>query len=319
MSVELKLHQLECLVAVADHGSVRKAANYLGRSPTAVSNALRELELTVCSILVERKTEGAVVTDAGAALLAHARLILAQLQRAYDDAALLALQNGGMVRMAVTPWLMQGVLPHVIKEFRAQRPDVQLNITEHFGIEYPAVRSGQLDLAFGPRPDSQHDHALEVTPLYSYSYAVVCRQGHPGESARTVSDLTGYDWLLSRPIEHIMPVVRDLIKAQTRKNVCHFHYVPSLQATLAMIRSTDMLAIMPWPLLETPDLRHRFVALDMSPIMQESTTCLITRRYDPLQGPVLAFLDTFRRVARDLAASADPEVRRIFSMVESHM
>ncbi|VVE10534.1 hypothetical protein [Pandoraea soli] len=60
----------------------------------------------------------------------------------------------------------------------------------------------------------------------------------------------------------------------------------------------------------SPDMRDRFVVLDFEAITDESATCLVTRGYEPLQGAALAFLETFWRVARELAASSDgPTVR----------
>lgn len=316
MSSDLKLHQLECLVAVADHGSVRTAASRLGRSPTAVSKALRELEQSMDVVLMERRADGVALTPSGTSLLSHARLILGQLSRASEDVVRGAAKRGGTIRMSVTPWLMHGVIPAVVRAFREQRPDVQLDIAEHLGGDYPAVRNGQLDFAFGPNPDVGQERALEIRPIYTYSFAVVCRTGHPAANARTIADLAGYDWLLSRSMERTAQAIRALVENQHDEAVQRCHFARSVNAALAIVRSTDMLTAVPWPLIETPDMRDRFVALDFDAITDESTTCLITRRYEPLQGPALAFLETFWRVARELAASPDGPARRIFSMVE---
>lgn len=316
MASDLKLHQLECLVAVADYGSVRAAASRLGRSPTAVSKALRELEQSMDVVLIERRANGAGLTPSGTSLLSHSRLILGQLSRASEDVAQAGAKRGGTVRMSITPWLMHGVMHSVVRAFRAQRPDVQLDIAEHLGGDYPAVRNGHLDFAFGPSPDVGQERALEIRPIYRYSFAVVCRPGHPAAHARTITDLAGYDWLLSRSMERTAQAIRALLEDQRDEAVQRCHFARSVNAALTIVRSTDMLTAVPWPLIESPDMRDRFIALDFDAITDESTTCLITRRYEPLQGAALEFLETFWRVARELAASSDGSTRRIFSMVE---
>ncbi|MDR8105005.1 LysR family transcriptional regulator [Burkholderia cenocepacia] len=313
---DLKLHQLECLVAVSDTGSMRRAADQLGRSATAVSNALRELEQTVGAVLLERRADGVFMTTAGAALLAHARLVFRQLQLASDDVAQMRL-GGGTLRIGVTPWLIHGVLPSAVAAFRQSRPDVQLDIAEHLGGDYSVVRNGVLDFAFGPLPDEQTDRALEVRPLYRYSFAIVCRPGHPAANAQSLDDLAGYDWLLSRSIDRVAPAVRPLIEATAPQQVCHLHFARSLHVALALVRSTDMLAVVPWPLIETPDMRDRYVALHVGTPTHESTSCLVTRRYEPLSGPALAFIQTFERIAREQSMSTDPGTRRIFNMVDA--
>ncbi|WP_126880035.1 helix-turn-helix domain-containing protein [Paraburkholderia kururiensis] len=55
MTIDFKFHQLECLVAVADHGSLRQASIYLGRSAAAVSKSLRELEEVAGVALLDRR------------------------------------------------------------------------------------------------------------------------------------------------------------------------------------------------------------------------------------------------------------------------
>ncbi|WP_158608224.1 MULTISPECIES: LysR substrate-binding domain-containing protein [Paraburkholderia] len=319
MNSTLKLYQLECLVAVADRGSVRKAATYLTRSPTAVSNALRELEKTVNAVLLERRVEGVILTEAGAALLAHARLVLRQLQRASDEVSHMAHRPGGLIRMAIAPWLMHGVLPDVVRDFRVQRPDVQIDISEQLGGEYLALRNGQLDFAFGPQPDNSNDSALDVRPMYTYSYAVVSRRDHPAANAHDIADLLNFDWLLSRAIGRMIPELLGQRNESASPDICRVHYVRSVHAALAIVRSTDMLSVVPWPLIESPDIRDRYTALNLGGLRTEGTTCLITRRYEPLQGAALAFLNTFRRVAHDLENSPISSVRRIFAMVESHL
>jgi len=314
--LSLKLHQLECLVAIADNGGVRRASVALGRSAAAVSKAILELETELQAALLERVADGANLTDAGNTLLAHARLILGQLHRAGEDVMNLSTRGGGSVRACVTPWLMHAVLPQVVKDFRLHHPDVRLVVGEHLGDEYREVRSGDLDFAFGPQPDAAQDRALDSRLLFSYSFAVVCRQGHPAASARRLSELREYDWLLSRPIDRFSPALRKLIEQPREARVVRAHAARSVQAALAIVRSTDMLTVVPWPLIETPDMRDRFVALNLDEAMPESGTCLITRRYEPLHGPALAFLDTFHRISRELATSSEPATRRIFSMVE---
>ncbi|MGU7775738.1 LysR substrate-binding domain-containing protein [Burkholderia sp. MR1-5-21] len=317
MTAGLKLHQLESLIAVADHGSVRAAASQLGRSPTAVSNAIRELEQTVDTVLLERRADGVVLTDAGAALFAHARLIFGQLQRASDEVTHMTQRRGGTIKIAITPWLLHGVLPRIVDEFGKLRPDVQLDIAEHLGNEYPAVRNGQLDFAIGPQPDGPTDHALKIQPLCRYSFAAVCRHGHPAAEARTFDELIGYNWLLSRSVDRIAPEIRTFIEDQSQDGVCRFHYARSVHAALAVVRSTNMLTIVPWPMIETPDMRDRYIALNLKAPMRESGSCLVTRRYEPIKGAALMFLETFRLVAREMAASTDPHMRRMFSMIDT--
>jgi len=319
MTVDLKLHHLECLVAIVDHGGVRKAAIALDRSPTAVSKSMRELELKVGISLFERHPQGTMPTAAGAILLAHARQVLRQLQRAGEEVMHLGRNIGGTVRMAVTPWLLQSVLPAAIREYRVLRPDVKLFISEHLGDEYAAVRSGDLHFALGLVPDTSQQGTLETRKLFSYTYAVVGRLGHPAANTRRLAELKGYDWLLSgRSVEQFSLVLRDFFTSIRRDKAERHHVSRSLQAALAIVRATDMLTIVPWPLIETPDMRDRFTVLHLDEDLGDNATCLVTRRFEAMPGAVIGFLDCLMRTTREQAASSDAGIRRIFSMVDAH-
>lgn len=178
------------------------------------------------------------------------------------------------------------------------------------------VRNGQVDFEFGPRPQDPFSHGLEIRQIYSYSFAVVCRADHPSIGARSLVQLRGYDWVLSHPIDRVSISLHKLIEAQAADGVCRVHYVRSVLGALAIVRDSDMLTMFPWPLVETPDVRGRCVALHLDEIVHESTTCLIKRRCEPLQGPALVFYEAFRKIARESLQSSDSTTRRIFSMVD---
>src|SRR5687767_9922196 len=76
----LRFSQLEMLCAVADAGGVRIAAEGLHLSAAAVSKALREIESSLEFALFDRLPRGMVTTPRGERLVAHARLLLNELQ-----------------------------------------------------------------------------------------------------------------------------------------------------------------------------------------------------------------------------------------------
>ena len=63
------------------------AAPKLGRSPTAVSNTLRELERLVGAVLMDRTVDGVVLNEAGRKLAEHGRLIMRSVQQAREELA----------------------------------------------------------------------------------------------------------------------------------------------------------------------------------------------------------------------------------------
>ena len=90
-----EIRQLRYVLAVADHGSVSRAATELHLSQSALSEALRKLELELGVELFSRGGRGVTPTAAGEALLSAG----AEAVRAFDAALAAARGQTGRLRV----------------------------------------------------------------------------------------------------------------------------------------------------------------------------------------------------------------------------
>lgn len=307
----MKLHHLQYLVAVAERGSVRGAALQLGVSSTAASRGLIELEDLAGMPLLERGAGGVSLTVAGRALLVHARQVLSQLRAA--DEALVALRGTAPTRLAigVTPWIARILLGPTIQLLLKRRPDVRLDVHEMMGAEFQALRDGSIDVAIGFAP-SEAATEFSMRPLFSFSAAIICRQGHPLANARHLADLEGQDWIISREVEQQAPSVQLLWnRVLGTLGTVRLHYVRSAQVTAAIVRTTDMLAFCPWPMIEM-DRTRTLHALALREEMPEQTTVLLTRHNFAASGAAREFIDCFMAAVEQERQSTEPVMRRVF-------
>lgn len=127
-------------------GSFGRAAERLGRSPSAVSTRLRRLEEAVGQPLLAKSGRGLALTPAGETLLAYARRILA-----LDDEAVEALRPGaveGEVRLGLPQDFAEAWLPEVLGRFARAHPKVGMDVrAERNAILVGKTRRGELDLA----------------------------------------------------------------------------------------------------------------------------------------------------------------------------
>ena len=164
MRTSFDIHALRMIVIGAELGSFARAAARLGRSQSAVSMQLKKLEEQTGKALFRRSGRGLVPTEAGDALLAYARRIIALNDEA---AASLGAAPAASVRLGLPQDFAEDVLPDVILRFAKKWPLVQ--VEAHIGRNYALwqdVESGRLDVAMSfVAPGAQgHGTALGALP-----------------------------------------------------------------------------------------------------------------------------------------------------------
>jgi len=123
------LRLLRVFLAVARQGTITRAAADLGLTQPAVSRAIRDLEHQTRATLLERTPSGVRLTEAGHALLAHARVIFAEARAAEEDLDALAGLAQGTLRVGGSPTIVTYVLPPLLAAFHARYPGVELRVT----------------------------------------------------------------------------------------------------------------------------------------------------------------------------------------------
>lgn len=123
------LRALECLVTVADTGSVTRAARLLHLSQPAVSHQLAALEGETRTALLRREPRGVTLTAAGRAAVADARRAVDAAASAVRSARAAGRASGGSLRIACAQSLVS-VLAPVLHDWHVHHPDVALALRE---------------------------------------------------------------------------------------------------------------------------------------------------------------------------------------------
>ena len=318
-SVHMKLHQIRYLVAVAGCGSVRAAARSLGVTQAAVTQGLRELEAGHRLPLFERQSSGMVLTAAGHALLRHAQLITAQIEQAEAEMdRLRGAQEPLRLSVAVTPWIAQSLLPHVLKAFCAELPQVQLELFEGLSaVAHPRLREGSLDLLIGRIPAASPHGDLHATPLFRYEAAVVTRTGHPRANARSLAELMDCDWLINyAPQEEQSLMERLFLRHGLPVPTRHIHLVHSASLLLHLVEHSDMVSFCPWPLIETEGPHGRLVPLRLKETFAPHIVGVVQRGHGALPWAAQRFVHHLQAQVQACRHSADPLLQRVFRSID---
>ncbi|WP_333707835.1 LysR family transcriptional regulator [Tepidimonas ignava] len=174
----MDLKQLEYFVRVAELGSFTRAAHALGVVQPALSRQIRALEVELRQHLLVRNGRGAIPTEAGKVLLAHARGILHQVQRAREELGRVRGALAGRVAIGLPPSLARTLAVPLTRAFRRALPQATLSISEGLTVAMlDALTQGHLDLVLAYNPPGLPDITLQ--PLFDEPLALVQRRA-PG-------------------------------------------------------------------------------------------------------------------------------------------
>ncbi|TSB21278.1 LysR family transcriptional regulator [Streptomyces benahoarensis] len=205
--MELEVRHLRALCAIADSGSVRKAARQLGMTQPSLTTQLHRIEKALGGQLFFRAATGSRPTPLGHVVLSRARPIVADMRALVDEITAVSVrEQGARLRIgstssrAVAGWL---------RRLRARLPgtDPALRIDVSANALLQMVSSGQLDAVFV--------HEVEGAPLRVPTnldqHELIAREPqfialpatHPATTKEVVdlADLAGDPWMVDPTVD----------------------------------------------------------------------------------------------------------------------
>lgn len=199
--MELRSDRLRLFLDVVDAGGFAKAAVARDVAQSSVSQGVAALEADVGEPLFARVGRGALLTEAGVALVPEARAVVARLVHAAET--LLATRSAvvGRLRLGATDTLAAYVLPPVFSAFREQFPAVELQLLNRPSPTLARmVATHELDLSVVslPLPADRAYDSLKVTVFGVDPAVVILPLTHPLARRRAVdvSVLAAYPLVL---------------------------------------------------------------------------------------------------------------------------
>ena len=168
----MDLKQLTALVAIADTGSVTRAAEILHIVQPAVSRQIQLLEQELDCSLFERSRQGMRLTADGRKLVERARRVLAELERARIEIRPATEQLTGTVTVGLLASTAELLADELVRDVRGRHPGITLRITAGYAGDLREwLEDGDVDMAllYGLKPSA----AMQVTPLIDESLWVV--------------------------------------------------------------------------------------------------------------------------------------------------
>jgi LysR family transcriptional regulator for metE and metH len=173
----LERRHLALVKAVAEEGSVTRAALRLHASQSALSHQLRDAEDRLGTRLFDRIGKRMVLTAAGSRLLRSARTILDELEGAEQEIRRGLEKARGLVRLTTQCNTVYHWLPSRLRLLHRRHPEVDVQVVAGVTDDpVPALLAGDLDLAIVFR--AARDPRIALRPLFRDEVAVMMPPGH---------------------------------------------------------------------------------------------------------------------------------------------
>lgn len=198
MLSRLHFKQLRLLIALADCGSLLRAAEQVGLTQPGASKSLREIEAALGSELFLRTNRGLEPNDVGHCVIRYARLIQTDLAHLREEMSGILQGHGGRLSIGT----IMGAVPLVteaLSRLLEKKPALSVEIVEDTSARLlNLLDEGRLDLAVCRTSISQRPHLYESVDIHKEQLAVVANTRHPlaGRKKLDLADLAAFRWVV---------------------------------------------------------------------------------------------------------------------------
>jgi DNA-binding transcriptional LysR family regulator len=246
------LNLTRLLVALADSGSVSKAARALEMSQPGVSTALAKARRQLGDELFVPTAGGMLPTERAKHVIRTARSILDMERHGIlEPPGFNAATWRGIVRLAMQDVAEAVFLPRLIGRLRLAAPEIRFHCVDVIGNAlHASLADGTVNLAVGyyPNLDTQ---SIPRQRLYLHTYACIVRKDHP--VLKTGLDLRAY-----KQLGHVLVTSATASAGAMRKTLASRGIerravveLPHVMAIPAVVEATDLIATVPLAVAES--------------------------------------------------------------------
>jgi DNA-binding transcriptional LysR family regulator len=197
----LDLHRLRILVAVAEHGSLRGAADSLSYTRAAISQQIGVLERELGTAVIERHARGVVLTEVGKTLAGRGEDLLRRLNDIEAEVEAIGRLEAGSLKLGAFASAIAGIIPRAFDMLRQRFPGLELVLVQGEPDDLvPRLLRRELNLALVFHADDDRrleNQGVELIPLLEDPMLVALSRRHPlaGRASLRFADFRDEAWI----------------------------------------------------------------------------------------------------------------------------
>jgi DNA-binding transcriptional LysR family regulator len=301
----LKLRQLEILMAVADTGSMAKAATQLAVTQPAISRAIADAEQTLGVPLFERSTQGVEPTEYGRALLKRGIAAFDEIEQGIKDIEFLADPTAGEVRFGAGAGISEGIVLAVINRLSRQYPRVVFDVAiAQATALFEQLRDRQIEFGFGVRwQETDRAEDIQFEELFEEPMIVVAGIDNPWVLRRKIklADLVSELWTWPPPPSLYDTLVVEAFRASKLVPPRPAVYTHALNVRIGLVATGPFLAVVPAGVVSSPGKYPSIRKLPVELPTAQRQIGVVTLKNRTLGPLAQRFIDCARELAKPLA------------------
>jgi DNA-binding transcriptional LysR family regulator len=299
----VKLRDLHIFLAVAQSGSMAKAADRLAVSQPVVSKTISDLEHALGVRLLDRTFQGIELTAYGRAFITCGTAVFDEMRRGVQEIEFLSDPTAGELRIGSTAPMMDGLIPAVLKRLADRYPKITAHPVEG---DSPTLcrllRERKIDLVVARTWGSHYGGDFITEFLFDEFLFVVAGPGNPWTNRRKInfSDLLGEPWVLPE-FDNIMGMLISEGFRQADQVLPTPRIVSNSMAVRArLVESGGFLTMLPGSMLHFGAPRLKLKALSVAMPLESQPVEIISLK-DRTPNPIARlFVDELRALAKPM-------------------
>ena len=300
----LKLSDLHILLAVAQCGSMAKAARQLAMSHPVVSRAIGELERTLGVPLLERNPHGVELTAFGRAMLARSHAAFDELRQGVKDIEFLADPTAGEVRVGSSVIIGSSLVAAIVDRLSREYPRITVHLlASEAALAYRALEERDVEVViaglFGPV--TRENMTAEI--LYEDPFVVAAGARNPWCQRRRIklSELMEEPWALPPRDSPTGPMVVDLFRGRGLDLPRAALIASSIPARNAMLANGRFLTMVPTSVVKLAGRKGDIRALPVDIPKVGRPIGIVTLKKRALSPVAQLFVGAAREVASSMS------------------
>ena len=308
----VKLRELRVLVAVAQSGTMARAAAQLGMSQPSVSQTIADLEDVFGVRLFDRNPRGVETTDYARVLLRRSSAVFDELTQGLREIAFLANPTEGYVTLGCPESLAAGFVPAAVDRFSRHYPRVAVHVVaaQPGEQQFRELRERSVDVLLGRLFRPVSDPEIDVERLADDDFCVCASASSSFARQRRIAlaDLKDEPWILF-PVDSLSGRYIEAGFQRHGLGLPHNRLTSfSMQLRFHLLATGRFVTVLHRSVLKYNAKRWSLKVLPVDLGVPPMPIALFNLRHRTLSPVVQLFLQRVRAVARDMnrAGTRDP-------------